>query len=137
MQNSIYHSMLRTSALTLALILLFVSGLVSPVTQHLSVQTERYLASTIGMYASVEPNGLNEVTAALTAKETELLNRETALNERELSLGLNGSAPTNDYTVYILSVILFILLVLIIANYVLDFLRSRPKVIAPNYGRVA
>ena len=138
MQGSMYHSVLRTSALTLALILVFVSGVVTPVTQQLSQQTERFLASAVGIYASVEPNGLNEVTAALTAKETSLAAREAAITERELSLGLNKGQVEGEYTTYILSVILFILLVLIVTNYLLDFLRSRPKkVVTAKYGQVA
>jgi len=138
MQGSMYHSVLRTSALTLALILVFVSGVVTPVTQQLSQQTERFLASAVGIYASVEPNGLNEVTAALTAKETSLAAREAAITERELSLGLNKGQVEGEYTTYILSVILFILLVLIVTNYLLDYLRSRPKkVVTAKYGQVA
>ncbi len=138
MQGSMYHSVLRTSALTLALILVFVSGVVTPVTQQLSQQTERFLASAVGIYASVEPNGLNEVTAALTAKETSLAAREAAITERELSLGLNKDQVEGEYTTYILSVILFILLVLIVTNYLLDYLRSRPKkVVTAKYGQVA
>ena len=138
MQGSMYHSVLRTSALTLALILVFVSGVVTPVTQQLSQQTERFLASAVGIYASVEPNGLNEVTAALTAKETSLAAREAAITERELSLGLNKGQVEGEYTTYILSVILFILLVLIVTNYLLDYLRGRPKkVVASKYGHMA
>ncbi len=131
MQHSMYHIVLRTSALTLSLVLLFVSGVVSPLTKQLSIQTEQYLASAVGASASVTPNGINEVTAALTA-------RETALRERELALGLNtDAAPSNDYTVYILSVILFILLVLIVMNYVLDFMRAANVGNRERYGKVA
>jgi hypothetical protein len=137
MQDSMYHSVLRTSALTLALMLMFMSGLVSPVTKHLSTQTERYLASAVGIYAAVEPNGINEVTAALTAKESELRDREALLRERELSLGLGDTtAATNDYTTYVLSVILFVLLVLIVTNYVLDYVRARRVATVPAYGRM-
>ena len=95
MEQSIYHSILRTSALSLSLALLFVSGVVSPVTKELSQNTTTYVASAIGMYAAVEPNGINEVTAALTQKETELDAREAALRERELSVGVGGTASEN------------------------------------------
>lgn len=131
-----YHIVLRTSALTLALILLFVSGVVSPLTKQLASQTEQYLASAVGMYASVEPNEFNQITAALTARETDLNAREAALKERELSTGLSDTA-TADYTTYILSVILFILLVLIVLNYVLDFIRATRKTSVKSYGQVA
>ena len=85
------------------------------------------MASAVGMYAAVEPNGVNEITAALTAKETELNAREAALAERELTVGVAGvgnNAP--DYATFILSVIVFILLVLMVINYVLDYLRANP-----------
>ncbi len=135
MEHTLYHSVLRTSALTMALILMFVSGIISPVTEQVAIDAERYVASAVGAYASVEPNGINEITAALTAKENALAAREAALQERELSLGLQTDTASNDYTTYILSVILFFLLVLIVINYVLDFLRSRSRLM-PVYGRV-
>lgn len=128
MNNSFYHSLLRTSALTLSLVLLFVSGVISPVTRTLSEHTTNYLASAVGMYAAVEPNGINEVTAALTAKENALNEREAALAEREIAVGVGGgvTAAQPDYATYILSIIVFILLVLMVINYVLDYLRATP-----------
>lgn len=135
MEDSLYHTVLRTSAVTLSLVLLFVSGVVTPVTKQLSEDTGAYLASAIGMYASVEPNGINEITAALTAKESDLAAREAALKERELALGLTtGEQPTADYTTFILTVIVFILVVLMVLNYVLDYLRARRVY---RYGQVA
>ncbi len=129
MEQSIYHSILRTSALSLSLALLFVSGVISPVTKELSQNTTTYVASAIGMYAAVEPNGINEVTAALTQKETELDAREAALRERELSVSVGGVASESpDYATFILSVVVFILLVLMVVNYVLDYLRATPAV---------
>jgi large-conductance mechanosensitive channel len=138
MQDSLYHIVLRTSALTLSLVLLFVSGIISPVTQQISKDTERYLATAIGMYAAVEPNGLNEMTAALTERDTALSVREAAIAERELALGLNEGAPaTADYTTFILSVIVFILLVLIVLNYVMDYVRAAKITPSRPYGRMA
>ncbi len=138
MQDSIYHIVLRTSALTLSLVLLFVSGIVSPITQQVTKDTELYLANAIGMYASVEPNGLNEMTAALTERNTELAAREAAIAERELALGLNSNNPANeDYTTFILSVIVFILLVLIVLNYVMDYVRSVKMPNRRAYGTLA
>ena len=94
---------------------------------QLSQHTVVYMASAVGMYAAVEPNGVNEITAALTAKETELDAREAALSERELNVGVAGSGSSSpDYATFILSVIVFILLVLMVLNYVLDYLRANP-----------
>ncbi len=137
MQNTLYHIVLRTSALTLSLVLLFVSGIISPVTQELSKDTERYLATAVGMYAAVEPNGLNEVTAAFTARDAELAAREAAVAERELALGLNGADTAQDYTTFILSIIVFVLLVLIVLNYVLDYVRNAKATNRRAYGAVA
>lgn len=138
MKDSVYHVVLRTSALTLALVLLFVSGVVSPVTKQLSHQTERYLATAVGMYAAVEPNEYNQITAALTEQKTELDQREAAINQRELAIGLKGGEMGTDYTTYILSIVLFVLLVLIVLNYVLDYVRNRPRrVSVTSYGKVA
>ncbi len=120
-----YHVVLRVSALTLALVLLFESGLVSPVTKQLSDNTRNYVASAIGMKAGVAPTEINTITAALTQQENELNAREAALSEREISVNLNTSSDTSsDRSTFILSVILFILLVLIVLNYTLDFLRK-------------
>ena len=127
MQHSAYHIALRISTLTLALVLVFESGLLSPITKQLANQTEDYVASVVGATASVAPNELNTITAALTERETELNAREAAIAEREISVSINegGSATVPDYGTYILSVLLFILLVLITLNYALDYARQR------------
>lgn len=124
-QSSNYHRVLRVSLVVCALMLVFDSGLISKTTSELSNGTQSYLANAIGTTASVAPTELNQYTAALTAKEQELKNREAALKERELSIGLNGSPEQNDYSTYLLASILFILLVLILLNYTLDYIRSR------------
>lgn len=103
--------------------LVFDSGLISDSTARLSNGTQNYLASVVGMSASVEPNELNMYTAQLTAREKELNEREAAL--RELEIGLNEGGTANDYSTYVLASILFILLVLILLNYILDYIRSR------------
>lgn len=120
-----YHAFLRTSALTLALVLLFVSGIVSPVTKELSANAGSYVANAIGVKASVFPTELNTITAELTARERDLAAREAALSEREIAVDLTTSGEANNTAIYILSGILFILLVLILLNYVLDYLRRR------------
>jgi hypothetical protein len=79
------------------------------------------------MSASVTPTELNQYTAQLTQKERELAEREAALSEREIAVTLTSGSNTssNERITYILAGILFILLVLILLNYVLDYLRMK------------
>lgn len=134
MVGPVYHSFLRIVALTFAVVLLFDSGLLNPATSELSNNTQLYLASAVGVRASVEPTELNTLTAQITSRERDLDAREAALTQREISVGLGGdllSGKTN-YSTYILSVILFILVVLIVLNYALDFARERRLVTRPQ-----
>lgn len=107
--------------------LVFDSGIISESTAKLSNGTQNYLANAVGMTASVAPTELNQFTAQLTEREKELSSREQALREREIEVGLNGGGQSNDYSTYLLASILFIMLVLILLNYVLDYIRSREK----------
>ena len=125
MQHTLYHSLLRMISLTVALVLVFESGLINPVTKELSQNTHTYIATAIGMYAGVESTALNTITADLTRRETELAAREAEVTEREIAVGLNAGTGSGDNSVYILSSILFVLLVLIILNYILDFWRQK------------
>lgn len=118
MRNTAYHALLRIFSLTLALVLLFESGLISPLTQDLSHQAGRHVASVIGMNAAVQPTELNTLTAQLTE-------RERTLTEREIAVGLKEQGASSDASTYILSILLFILLVLIILNYALDYVRNK------------
>lgn len=126
-QDSNYHRILRISAVVCSLALVFQSGLVSDATKQMATQTQSYLANAVGASASVAPTELNQYTAELTARQRELDAREAALNDREISLGLTSerSPSDTDTTTYILASILFILLVLILLNYTLDYLRSK------------
>lgn len=120
MKNSAYHALLRVSALTLALVLLFASGILSPITQQLAGDAGSYVASAIGMNATVPVNEINTLSAQLAARDKELSEREIAVNLKEATAG------TGNITTFIMSVLLFILLVLIVLNYVLDYIRNRP-----------
>ena len=124
--DSLYHRILRVSAVVVALVLVFQSGLISDTTAELSRTTEFYMANAVGMSAKVEPTELNEMTAQLTAQKTLLDQREAALREREISIEF-GNGGT-DYSTYVLASVLFILLVLILLNYALDYLRYRDEV---------
>jgi hypothetical protein len=129
--NSMYHKILRVSVLVCAIALVFESGILSESTSVVSMNTHAYLANAVGMTVGVTSTPLNQYTAQLTAKERELEAREAALSEREIAVNLTSSsgAGSNEKATYILSGILFILLVLILLNYTLDYLRlkeSRP-----------
>lgn len=125
MEHTFYHSLLRVASLTVALVLLFESGLLIPETRELAQGTHQYLASAVSMQAAVAPNELNQLTADLTLQKQQLAEREAAIAERELALGLNtGDSGSSDTSTFILSIILFILLLLILLNYTLDFLRQ-------------
>lgn len=127
-QFSTYHRILRVAVAVFALVLVFQSGIITQSTARIASGTHAYLANAIGMSASVEPTELNQYTAALTEKERELEAREAALKEREVSVTLSegqGLPAQSNSATYILASILFILLVLILLNYALDYVRAR------------
>ena len=124
-----YHKLLRVSAIVILAVLIFDGGFFSPITKQLSDNTINYLASVhsgSGVTISVAPTELNQITAELTQRERELDEREAALAGREIE-NRDFSSPVDkpDYSIYILSTILFILTVLIVLNYALDWARVR------------
>lgn len=127
MEHTNYHRFLRVLSIVCAIALVFESGILSESTARLSQNTYAYLANAIGMSASVKPTELNQLTASLTEKEQELAAREAALLEREIAIDLSTGTTNNDNATYILASILFILLVLILLNYTLDYLRAREE----------
>lgn len=131
MDQTLYHIILRTTALTLSLVLLFISGIISPLTKELSLDTGSYLASSIGIQASVTPTEINSLSAQLEEK-----NRE--LSAREIAVSLKESDAQSEMSTFILSTALFILLVLLILNYVLDYIRAKERrVISQVYEQAA
>ena len=125
MHVSRYHRVLRSALLIAAFLLVFDSGLVAPITKQLSDTTILYLANVgTGVFASVPQNELNSLSAQLSERERELAAREAALREREISARSFGDGGP-DYSTYILSAILFIIIVLLTLNYILDFARVR------------
>lgn len=122
LEKTLYHSVLRVLVCVFALMLVFDSGLLYSATSTLSDSTQNYVAAAIGVKVGVAPNELNVLTAKITELEQEL-----AVKDREIAVNLNQSTPTPgfDQSTFVLSLILFILLALIVMNYVLDFLRSR------------
>ena len=128
LEHTVYHKILRIALVVMACVLVFESGLMSDATAHLSDTTEQYLANVVGVSVGVAPTELNQITAALTEKEQQLAAREAAIAQREREIDVSISHGTNGASVdtgtFILSSILFILLVLIVLNYVLDFIRA-------------
>jgi hypothetical protein len=123
--DTTYHRVLRVASVVCAVALLFESGIVSPVTRQLSVGTHQYLANAVGVGAAVEPTELNSLTSELTKQKLALQTREQQIAEREIEIGLAAGQSANQTSTYVLSGVLFILLVLIILNYTLDYLRAR------------
>ena len=125
METSRYHKVLRVSLVITAIIFLFDGGFISPITKSLSDNTIQYLGSAAsGVFAQVEPNELNTLTAELTKRERDLALREAAIQEREIESRDFGDVG-DDYSTYVLSIILFILTVLIVLNYILDWMRIK------------
>jgi len=128
LENSLYHSFLRIAVCVMALVLLFDSGLVSETTAELSNFTQLHVANVVGVTVGVAPNDVNQLTARITELETELTQKERliAVNLRD-----NESGTGFDKSTFFLSAILFILLVLIVLNYALDYNRGRSN--RPQY----
>ena len=89
------------------------------------------MANAVGMRAVVAPTELNTLTAELTEQKLALAEREALLSEREIAVGIvESSGAKPDYATYLLAGILFILLVLILLNYVLDYLHRQEAMVA-------
>ena len=126
MHVSIYHRFLRVSLLVMTAVLIFDSGVFSPATKQLSDNTIVYLASVgSSVGASVAPNEINSLSAQIAEQQKELDRREAELKEREIKARGFGSENSTDYSIYIISGILFIIIVLLMINYILDFRRVR------------
>jgi hypothetical protein len=123
LEFSAYHKILRISVVVIASVLLFQGGFVNSSTARLAQSTQMYLAN---VYVGVAPTELNQITAGLTERTLALDQREQALAEREIDIGLQTrSGISQSHSTFILGAVLFILLVLIILNYALDFIRIR------------
>ena len=114
--------------LVMACVLVFDSGILFPITKQLSDQTGAYLASVgagVGATASVEPTEINTLSAQIADRQRTLDAREAALREREIAARSYEESAVTDYSTYIISVILFILTVLLVLNYAMDWSRTR------------
>lgn len=129
LEETNYHRILRVGAAVMACVLLFESGLIVQSTAQLAQNTHQYVGQVVGASASVRPNEINVITAELTQQRQLLDAREAALNEREIAVELN-TGGSNEQNTFIVAAILLVLLILIVTNYVLDFMRGR----APAYS---
>lgn len=133
--HSLYHKGLRVTALLLALLLVFQSGSLVPGTHDIARVVRMQVGQVVSMSAGVEPTELSIMTAELTKKQNELDKREASLAEREIAARVNRSDEQDRIFEYVLSAGLLLLLMLIILNYVFDFLRARRRV--TGYGSVS
>ena len=127
LEFTIYHKILRISGVVLAVALVFQSGMVSQTTALMALSTQSYLANSVGVSVGVTPTELNTITAGLTAKELALNARDRSLTEREIAIGLSGQAGTQDKTTFVMGLVLFMVVLLLVLNYTLDYLRSRQQ----------
>lgn len=135
-QSLLYRSILRVSLVVTACVLVFQSGLIDERTAIVfSETTDSLYATVVGATASVRPTEINQITAELTRQQQMLAAREETLAEREIELGLaqGSTRSSNETTTYLLAAILLIQLVLLILNYVLDYLRSKDRSVTPAH----
>lgn len=125
LEQSVYHKILRVSCVVLAVVLVFDSGMLASTTAKLADETGMYLASAVGVYVGVPENGVNNLTTRIAELEQEVGRKDAQIRDRELALGLSGGAGSSPTSTFVLAGILFIMLVLIVLNYALDYVRSR------------
>lgn len=129
LEKTLYHSLLRISVCVMAVVLVFHSGLLSKTTANLSISTQQYLASAVGVQVGVGPTEVNILTARITELE-----RDLEVSERQIAVNLSteSNPPAEDKSTFVLSTILFILLLLIILNYALDYIRVQDEKLGYN-----
>jgi p-aminobenzoyl-glutamate transporter AbgT len=135
MEFTLYHKLLRISSVVLAVALVFQSGLFSSTTALMATQTQSYLANSVGVFVGVEPTELNTITAGLTEQKLALDARENELRQREIAVGIEQGGATKDMTTFIMGLVLFIVVLLLVLNYSLDYLRYRETKMKPINGQ--
>lgn len=128
MQVDRYRSFLRISVLVAAIVLVFDSGVALPITKELSDNTIVYLAnvgSGVGATATVPANEYNELSAQIAKEQQRLSALDEELRAREITSRTYDTETQTDYSTYIMSVILFILTVLLVLNYAMDWARVK------------
>ncbi len=123
MEGHLYRSVLRVSMLVTTSLLVFDSGILFPLTKQISSDTQRYVAEVVSVGARIDQNEVNTLSEELRKRDEELDQREANLRTIEARTFGDGSTP--DYSTYILSFLLFVLTVLVLFNYILDWRRAR------------
>ncbi len=136
MEFTLYHKILRISSVVLAVALVFQSGLFSSTTALMATQTQSYLANSVGVFVGVAPTELNTITAGLTEQKLALDARENELRQREIAVGIDQGGSTRDMTTFIMGLVLFIVVLLLVLNYSLDYLRYRENKLRQQGNRV-
>jgi len=125
LEFSTYHKILRISSVVCASVLLFQAGLISQTTATLATHTQLYLASVVGVTAGSYPAETNQTAIELTQKNTEQFFNEEASRQNKVTVSFNSDTDTvQDQSTFILAALLFIILILIVLNYSLEFFRS-------------
>lgn len=125
LEHSPYHKTLRVMALVVMVVMLFQGGLVSKSTTELASITGEYLTAAVGVSVGVPQNELNTLTTRIAELETQVGYKDAQLRERELEIGLSSRDNSSYSVTIILASIQFILLLLIVVNYTLDYFRAQ------------
>ena len=83
------------------------------------------LGAQVGVSVGVEPTEWSQVAQEVEEKQKELEARELAIVEKEQELALDG-ALSSRYLEYYITAMAFILLLLVLLNFYLDYRRGRP-----------
>ena len=136
MKASNYHRLLRISLLVSAIALVFESGLINQSTSYIAKGTHVYLANVINSPSqTVETkNNLYAIESSNEDKQSAAL--QEAAKEREVGPQASTEIIYNNRATYTLSIVVFMLLVLIILNYALDYIRSRRREGGPGWNRL-
>lgn len=106
-----YHSALRICVVLFALALVFESGILSPATRNIAHLAGQQFATAI------------QATVDTSYSEDAMLIAETN-NSQLIETSIPATQPI-DRSTFLLSVMVFILLLLIVLNYILDHLRNQ------------
>ncbi|HAM88803.1 MAG: hypothetical protein US93_C0002G0049 [Candidatus Falkowbacteria bacterium GW2011_GWD2_38_42] len=118
---SIIHQ-LRVYFLLAIIIVFFASAGINPVDVGIFYGSK--VGSAVGMSSSVAENPFNKLALDLKNKENSLSQKEQALNAREAELN-SRSGLNQTVLLWVVIVGIFILFILIIINFILDYRRRK------------